>query len=146
MRKLIGVAALLLAGQSQALQWVSIGDEKAVTGEAGKRDLLQVETSSIEMRDGYRQGLSMRSFFPVKQDPALKETDIGSIVSLEAFDCKKEEQAILNFAFFPLAYGEGKSTRVSDIRRANALEEMRPAAPGSFSQRLLKYVCAYPLK
>lgn len=146
MKKLIWVVALLLAGPSHAEQWVPIGDENGLTGEAGKRDLLQLDTASIRMSDGYRQALSMRSFFPVKHDPSPRGTDLGSIVSLEAFDCKKEEQVVLKFTLFPLAYGDGSVTRVSDIRRVRALEEMRPTAPGSFSQRLLKYVCAYPLK
>lgn len=101
MKKLRGVAVRLIAGQSQSLQRVSIGEANAVADDMDPSDWLQFETLSIRLRAGDRPGLSMRSFFSSKRDLAYAETALGSpVVSLEAFDSKNIAQAIPNFAFF----------------------------------------------
>ena len=146
MKKLILLAALTACGCAYAQNWVVLSDNKNSPDASNGRILNQIDVASIYERDGYRKVWTMTSNFPPIKYPLEKTLLLGSTVTLNMIDCKKQTFSFLVLSFFPLPYGQGTTSDTSTTNFTDAMKQMSLAPPKSFARLMIEVACAYPLK
>ena len=142
-KKVVLVGTLLFVQSAIAADWVTIAAPTWPPQE-GADYYVEVDGSSIRMRDGYRQAWVRYSY--ARPQLASYGLSYKSVTQLQILDCKNEETANMEVIYYNEKFSLGGVVHSFSVTRSEAVKLLKPVLPQTLGETVLLWTCGQKSK